>query len=289
MFVLYRLFFLFLSCVALLPYPILMKLGRWIGQMLYYFMKRRRKVTQINIQKCFPEKKNQEVNDLVQSCFRSLGMAGIESIIAWFMSERRFKKIPYTFHNIHLLDACIEAPSSVILYGNHMHCLEMIGRVFGNNRQYSLLYQKNKHPFFESLQTDARSRYADCIDRKDTKSLIHKLRRDSIVLWYAPDQNFGNEANVFAPFFGHSCATLQAITRLPRLGKSQTLFTHYYRRSNDAGYDIYFDQVEGEMTEVKYNAYLEACIRKHPEQYLWQHKRFKTQPEGFGSFYQHSL
>jgi KDO2-lipid IV(A) lauroyltransferase len=36
---------------------------------------------------------------------------------------------------------------------------------------------------------------------------------------------------------------------------------------------------------VTVNQWLETCIRRHPDQYLWLHKRFKTRPEGQPSVY----
>ncbi|MFT6271143.1 MAG: KDO2-lipid IV(A) lauroyltransferase [Alphaproteobacteria bacterium] len=30
---------------------------------------------------------------------------------------------------------------------------------------------------------------------------------------------------------------------------------------------------------------LEESVRKHPEQYLWLHRRFKTRPEGEANLY----
>jgi len=33
------------------------------------------------------------------------------------------------------------------------------------------------------------------------------------------------------------------------------------------------------------NQFLEEAIRKYPEQYLWQHRRYKTRPEGEEKIY----
>jgi KDO2-lipid IV(A) lauroyltransferase len=33
------------------------------------------------------------------------------------------------------------------------------------------------------------------------------------------------------------------------------------------------------------NEFLEAAIRKYPEQYLWQHRRYKTRPPGEEKIY----
>ena len=36
---------------------------------------------------------------------------------------------------------------------------------------------------------------------------------------------------------------------------------------------------------ARINALLEGAVRKHPEQYLWMHRRFKTRPPGETPFY----
>jgi KDO2-lipid IV(A) lauroyltransferase len=61
-------------------------------------------------------------------------------------------------------------------------------------------------------------------------------------------------------------------------------FSHF-RREHAPGYDIYFhpplenfpsgdDMADATLV----NKTIENEIRKHPDQYLWMHRRFKTRP-----------
>ena len=46
-----------------------------------------------------------------------------------------------------------------------------------------------------------------------------------------------------------------------------------------------FPTADARADTCRLNAELEAWIRKHPDQYLWVHRRFKTRPEGEPSVY----
>ena len=47
----------------------------------------------------------------------------------------------------------------------------------------------------------------------------------------------------------------------------------------------YFENSDIEATLLKMNALFEKQIRKHPEQYLWVHRRFKNHPNGRNFIY----
>jgi lauroyl/myristoyl acyltransferase len=36
---------------------------------------------------------------------------------------------------------------------------------------------------------------------------------------------------------------------------------------------------------ARINGLIETAVRRYPEQYLWQHRRFKTRPAGEASLY----
>jgi len=65
----------------------------------------------------------------------------------------------------------------------------------------------------------------------------------------------------------------------------------HYRKPDNSGYILEFSEVahcdsndKQAFAQVVNNA-IEAAIRKQPAQYMWMHKRFKTQPDGKQKIY----
>ena len=111
-------------------------------------------------------------------------------------------------------------------------------------------------------------------------------------IWYAADQDYGPRHSVFAPFFGIPAASITATARLARFNRSPVLVVTHFRDLERRRWSVIFSEpVAGYPSgddvadATRINAIIEAAIRKHPEQYLWMHRRFKTRPAGDSSFY----
>ncbi|GMN89891.1 LpxL/LpxP family acyltransferase [Francisella sciaenopsi] len=277
--------------VNILPYKILMHLAVGIGFLMKPLMKRRLEITKINLKIAFPNKSDREIENLTKECYKSASMAGFESLISWFMTDKNFQKIPVdtsefeTFMEVHN-----NKNKTLLALGFHFHCLEIAGRYCGSNlKKISIMYQKHKNPLMEHIITSSRKKHIDvCFQRKNIVSAIKSLKK-GYTLWYAPDQDF-KEHSVFAPFFNKKCSTL---TVTPWLAKKTgaTVIPLFYVRKNDlSGYKL----ISGEPVEFTGDEYndaaltnktLEKFILRYPEQYLWQHRRYKTRPPGEEKIY----
>jgi len=120
--------------------------------------------------------------------------------------------------------------------------------------------------------------------------LLRALKKNKVV-WYAPDQDFGRRTSVFAKFFGINAATIPATARLAKMSGT-SIVPYVPRRLANGNYSIdigpaWENYPSGdELADAqRVNDWVEAEIRKSPMQYLWVHRRFKTQPEGKGLFY----
>ncbi|AIT09649.1 LPS biosynthesis protein [Candidatus Francisella endociliophora] len=276
--------------VNILPYKVLMRLAIGIGYLAKPLMKKRNQIAITNLKIAFPEKSNKEIYKLANESYKSACMAGFESLIAWFMTRKRFNKIHFetnieSFEKIHF-----DKDKTVIVLGFHFHCLEIVGRYIGQTYSpFTVMYQKHGNPLMEHIITTSRKKYVnECFQRKNIISVIKSLKR-KVSLWYAPDQDF-KEHIVFAPFFGKLCATLTVTPLLAEKTNAIVIPAYYVRKPDLSGYllvsgeelkftgDAYKD---AEMT----NKFLEEAIRKYPEQYLWQHRRYKTRPPGEEQIY----
>lgn len=278
--------------IVLLPYRWQMTFGRWLGRVSYPFIKRRKNITKINLRVAFPDKTDNQIESLCKQSFESAGMAAMETAIAWFMSKRRFAKIPIKISNLDAFEKAFYNPDQgAIFLGCHFTCLEIVGRYIGENYQpFSLIYQRHKNPVFEYIMTRSRQSYmSQCIKRKSMRQVV-KLLKQKQSLWYAPDQDFGLQHSAFVSFLGHPCATLTVTPWLVKKTQAQVIPVYYGREGN--GYHIKFGQAWQDYPSDdviqdarRYNAFIEQAIQDYPAQYLWQHRRFKTRPEGQEKWY----
>lgn len=276
------------------PYRWQMRFGAWLGRLSYPFLKRRKHIAMTNLKIAFPDKNAPELEQLCKKCFESTAISGIEMMIAWFMPQKRFSKIRVDLHGVDNFEKIHNnRQQAVLLLGAHFTCMEIIGRYMGEHYEsLYLVYQKHKNDCFEKLMTGRRENYVSgCLQRKNVMSIVKTLKRNASV-WYAPDQDFGQKRSIFVPFFGKECITLVATSWLAAKTSAKVLPCYYVRKPNFMGYDFYilpaldnFPSGNDYDDAVRYHDILEQAIKQHPEQYLWQHRRYKTRPKGEEGIY----
>ena len=126
----------------------------------------------------------------------------------------------------------------------------------------------------EWYQTRGRLRYAKfMISKRNARQAVKTLRKGGVI-WYAPDQDFGPDQSVFAPFFGIQTATLLATHRLPSMTGCAVvpMFPVYDQQSGL--YDIYVlptlenyptDDPVADLSRI--NSLIESQVRKAPAPY----------------------
>jgi KDO2-lipid IV(A) lauroyltransferase len=281
-----------LRLLVLLPYCWQMKFGRFIGRLMHICLPYRRKIVETNLNLCFPNLQAHAKRDICRQSFESVGMGFMEGLMAWFMSAKRFSKIPVKFHGWENLEKAKSHQQGVLACGAHFTCLEIIGRIFAERTPVDYVYKRNKNSFMENLVEGRRAQYMhQRLSHLDVKPMIKALKNNHLV-WYAPDQDFGPERSVFVDFMGVNTATLRATSLLAKISGCKVLPVFFNRLPNDGGYEATllpvlenFPSGDEAQDALIYNQLLEAHIRKHPGQYLWAHRRFKSRPAGEPSVY----
>jgi len=275
-----------LWCVIRLPFAWQLATGRLFGYGIYLFGAKRRQVTRINIELCFPELTNHERRRLVRAHFAALGIAVIEIALGWWGSKRKLEKL-VTIHGLDNLEKALQEGKGVLLLSAHFTTLEIGGRLLSLYAPFHVLYRRHKNPVIEFLILKYRTRlYENAIERGDLRTMIKSLRNNRPV-WYAPDQDFGSDNSIFVPFFGVPAATLTATSRLAGATGARVVPFFQARLPGSRGYRLTLlpalEQFPGTSIETdtrRIVALIEDRIREAPEQYIWAHRRFKTRPPG---------
>nr|WP_038921733.1 kdo(2)-lipid IV(A) palmitoleoyltransferase [Dickeya dadantii] len=275
-----------------LPYPLLMRLGSWLGRSSRHFLKRRVSIARRNLELCFPDMPASQREAMLEANFASLGMALMETGMAWFWSDRRVRAW-FEVSGFENLQQAGREQRGVMVIGIHFMSLELGGRAMGLCQPMMAMYRRHNNKLMELVQTWGRSRSNKAmIDRKDLRGMVQALKSGEAV-WFAPDQDYGPKGSVFAPFFAvEQAATTCGTSTIHRLAKPAMITTVLIRKPNRQGYQLVIEPEledypsQDQQQAAHYmNRVIEREILRAPEQYLWLHRRFKTRPYGEASLY----
>lgn len=283
--------FLLLRLLVLLPIRLQFGLGRWGGRLFYHLAERRRHIAEVNINLCFPKLDQQQKQRLVKESFESAGVSVFETALSWWASDARLQSLASIKGIEHIITAT-EQGKGVLLLSAHFTCLEICGRFLIMRIPTYNMYKRQRNALINKIMTDSRKKHAKgIIERRDVRGFIRALKQGNIC-WYAPDQDFGRQNSVFAPFMGVATATLTATSRLASMGNAVVIPYMPKRRRNELGYDITvlpplenFPSGDDVKDAALVNELIAEQVILAPEQYLWGHRRFKTRPEGEADVY----
>ncbi|CAK3609706.1 Lipid A biosynthesis lauroyltransferase [Vibrio crassostreae] len=270
--------------VNVLPYRLLLLLGRSLGSLGARYGKKRVAVATRNLELAFPDKPADEVAAMVSENFKNTGMALIETGITWFWPTWRFKRI-LVDKDTQMLRTHKTNSKGVLLCCVHALNLEITARAMAVLGISGLgVYRPHNNPAYEFIQYRGRTQNGNrLIHRKDVKRMIRILRQGEI-LFYLPDHDYGRNKSVFVPFFAVEDACTTTGTSILAYTSRCALVPGSGFRNADGKYEIMADesiednypQKDEKAAAAYMNSYLEKIILRAPEQWMWLHKRFKT-------------
>ena len=272
--------------LSLLPYRRQLALGRQCGRLLHALLRRRREIVRVNLQLCFPDQSVAERNRVALRCFESMGMGMLEIGLAWWAKDPR-TYCECTIKGLEHIQEALRVGRGVLLCGAHLHTAELAGRFLALEQAIAIVYRPQNDLVAEAVANGCRSRYYSAlIQHRDIRGVLRALAKNRVV-WYAPDIDAGSKRNVFAPFFGVTEGSLSATSGLAKVSGAPVVPCFYFRRADGSGYDIEvgapLDRFPSDAVlddTARINRLIETAVRRVPEQYFWQHRRFKSRPPG---------
>ncbi len=263
-----------------------MAVGALLGLATYIVGRERRYITTINIALCFPELGAKEQKQLVRRCFIDNGIGLVETGTGWVRPPQHFMDMT-TFTGTEYVDAALATGRGVLLLGAHYSTLDFGANLLSMRYPFGTTFRAHKNPLFDAFMLRGRQHYSKSVfDRRDIRGVYKHLRQNKI-LWYAPDQDYGPEHALYAPFFGQPAATITTASRFANFNQSPIVLVRQHRDTHNKRYTLEFTALSpllpsgDDLRDITViNAAVEHAIRQEPSQYLWMHKRFKTQPGG---------
>jgi len=290
----WHIWFLFgiLRVISWLPYKIQIYLGQKIGILGILVLRKRKNIAQKNLSLCFPYWSVKKRYQVLNEHFQNIGMALFEQGIAWWWSDKKISSLA-KIEGVENLRKALKKNKGVILLAGHFTTLEIISRILRLEEEFHPVYRKNNHPLLEHLISSARIRHCGkLISHRNVRSLIKSLQNNIPVL-YIPDRYCGRRKSIFVPFFNIQTATTPATSRLSNVLNTPVVPIIQQRLPDNKGYKLViakeledFPSTNIEKDTIRINQIFEKQIRNDPANYLWTHRRFKSEPDGYTSVYE---
>ena len=275
----------FIYLCKFLPYKVIIFLGTLLGHLLHGVSPHRRQIAKANMQLCFPDKNEEEIDVLVKGHFKNMGIGVFEIAIAWWSSARAIDNLKVSSENVNIFNE-IDKEQGVLILIKHSTHVELDIRLMAQEIELGGMYKPQSNEVMNYLMIRARNRYViGAIHNHQAKEAVKWINNGQKFL-YAADQDYGEKNSRFIPFFGVDAAT---ITFPERLSKSGVKIVMANVSRNKKGFHLEFHEIsdykeEGSVLK-EVNKFYEKFILNSPENFLWTHRRFKSRPPGEAPIY----
>ena len=266
------------------------RLGHMLGDVLWWIVIPRRRITLTNLRVCFPQMPEEERRRIARQCFRNIARSVLDHSVLWKGDRARVAK----YVRIEGLEYAVPSPQNrpLIMIAPHFAGLDAGGLGLSISVAGMTVYSKQKNPVWDDWLYKVRERFGVVLVARqgaDMRGVIRRVK-EGLPLYYLPDMDLGETNSVFVPFFGVPAATIPMVSRIARMIGAKVVMA--VTEMTDDGYVLHitppwtdFPGPSIEEDTARMNRELERWVLKMPEQYLWTHKRFKTRPPGSAGIY----
>jgi KDO2-lipid IV(A) lauroyltransferase len=288
---LYALVRVFLSILLMFPLNWNLRTARLLGTLWWHLMPRHRERAREHLRLAYG-------NNLTPAQVDDLALRSLQQQVMWVMefvfvprliNEWTWRRYIRLVNMQEALTALLENRGALLLTG-HYGNWELAGfllAVLGFDIVAIMRPLDNAYLNRHLVQTRRRSGLK-LLYKKGAVAQAESLVRENAVLGFIADQNAGRKG-LFVDFFGRPASTYKSIGLLA-MAADAPIIIGYARRTDDTfRYEVGAQRVirpeewhdrEDPLRWItqEYTAAIEAAIRVEPSQYLWIHRRWKTQP-----------
>lgn len=274
--------------LGLLGWRLAGRIGGKLARFAYWPLGIRRGVSERQIAAAFPDFTPQRVREVARRSYDSLGRTSIETALLPTFSRETLLSMFERVEGWDLVEAARLEGKGVIVVTGHLGNWEIAGSYTAAHLPFSAVSRKMANPIFDAYLTRTRKKGGmNMIWDGDAVRQTPRVLRDNHVVALLADQDGLGLASTFVPFFGRPAKTPRgAAVFALRLG-TPMLFGASVRLPSGR-YLLKFEPIEAPRTGdretdtdalvLAFTQKLEAMIRQYPEQYFWQHRRWRRQP-----------
>jgi len=288
----YYIYYLALSAgffVCILPLRFGLYLAQLAGKIGFRLLGRERRTAVGNLRIAFPEKSGSEINKIAERAFINLCKNGIEFLNTYKLNKQNIKQWvdEKGFENV---DRSLERGKGTLLVACHLGNWELIPFCFAFRGYASTIIVRQLYFYkYENIVNRVRrSKGVKIMYRDESPRKILRILKNNESIGMLADQDMDSLEGVFVDFFGKPTYTLVAPIAIGLATGTPILPCFMFRENGkhkfviESPLEIEQGKDKAETIKInvqKWSRLLESYVRRYPDQWVWIHKRWKTQPK----------
>ncbi len=265
--------------------------GEWIGELIYSRFGIRRDVVERQVRAAFPGLAEPEVLRIARESYGNLGRTSIETAVLPKYSAAEIVGMFDVIEGWEIIERTLALGKGLIVVAGHLGNWELGGSYIASRGvRMEAVARRMQNPLFDEFLTETRRRVGvNVMHDSDAVRRVPRLVRDGGVAGFLFDQGAAGLASTWVPFFGRYAKTPRGPAVFALRLDAPIVFTCAVREPNGR-YSMKFEEIVVERTGDRerdvdaivgaYTNALERWVRRYPEQYFWQHRRWKHQRPG---------
>jgi KDO2-lipid IV(A) lauroyltransferase len=261
------------------------------GDLLFAALRAQRRIAERNLEIAFgDEMPVGQRRRIARGAFRNLARSAIEFAKLPTMPDAELRALA-PFEGFEHIERALELGKGVIYYTAHFGNWELMGaRMAQAGRPLTAIVRDLHNPYVNDLVNETRRKIGlrVLVHGNAILSGMRTLRANGLLAVLA-DQDAGPDS-LFVPFFGTLAASVAGPAVIARKTGAPVI-PAFDVRQPDGSHTIHIlpaldlqhtDDADADAWENtrRMLACVETMIRRHPDQWLWQHKRWRTRPPG---------
>ncbi|MEG6585067.1 lysophospholipid acyltransferase family protein [Dendrosporobacter sp. 1207_IL3150] len=275
--------------VCLMPYGMVLALGKVVGKLYYYAAGRQRKRAIVQMQESLGISTKQAEN-LAVGLFNNLGQTFLEVMYMPALTPEKIRRY-VEVENMHYLDEALAEGRGVVMLTAHIGNWEWLGATLAMAKlPITTVIKRQPNDQHTQILNEYREMVGIEVFARGTTELVAaaKALKQGKILAFLADQD-GGKAGMFIEFLGKMAATPLGPSVFAKRFKSPIVPTFivrnpsgghkvlirkplYYENTGDENKDLY--TITEKTTKV-----IEDIVKEYPDQWLWFQKRWNTKYE----------
>lgn len=283
---------LLVGLIGALPRSLARAAGAGVGWLAFHLVARLRRVGLHNLAMAFPESTKAERMELLREEYRSLGWQ-----LAEFCQMPRYtRKSAARFIRYEGLENYVAAKArgkGVLIVTGHLGAWELSSFFHSlMGHPMSMVIRRLDNPLVDAFVNGVRTLHGNRVLHKDdfARGLLTAMHQGETV-GILMDTNMTPPQGLFVPFFGIDACTASGLARVALKTNAAVLPGFLVWSQQEKKYVLHFGEelelirtgdiaADVHANTALFTAAIESYIRRHPGQWLWLHRRWKTRPEG---------